>query len=50
MSAEECRRIQEFVRAGGTVIADNMTATMDAHCRRLPRGQLAWISHRFFID
>jgi len=40
MSAEECRRVAEFVRAGGTVIADNMTATMDEHCRRLPHGQL----------
>ncbi len=40
MSAAECRRIEEFVREGGTVIADNMTATMDEHCRRLPKGQL----------
>jgi hypothetical protein len=40
MSPRECRQIEAFVRAGGTVIADNMTATMDAHCRRLPRGQL----------
>jgi hypothetical protein len=40
MSARECRRIAEFERAGGTVIADDMTATMDDHCRRLPRGQL----------
>jgi len=28
------------VEAGGTVIADNMTATMDEHLRRLPAGQL----------
>lgn len=40
MSARECRRIDAFVRAGGTVIADNMTATMDERCRRLSRGQL----------
>jgi hypothetical protein len=40
MSREECRRVEEFVRAGGTVIADNMAATMDEHCRRLPAGQL----------
>jgi Beta-galactosidase trimerisation domain/Beta-galactosidase len=40
MSPEECRQIEAFVRAGGTVIADNSTATMDAHCRRLPSGQL----------
>ena len=40
MSREECRRIEEFVRAGGTVIADNMTATMDEHCKRLASGQL----------
>jgi hypothetical protein len=40
MSQKECQQIEAFVRAGGTVIADNMTATMDEHCRRLPRGQL----------
>lgn len=40
MSAEECRRVEEFVRGGGTVIADGPTAVMDEHCRRLPRGQL----------
>ena len=40
MSERECRAIEEFVRGGGTVIADNMTATMDEHLRRLPRGQL----------
>jgi len=40
MSAEECSQIEAFVRAGGTVIADNMTATMDGHCKRLPQGQL----------
>jgi hypothetical protein len=40
MSSEECRRVEEFVRAGGTVIADNMTATMDERGRRLAKGQL----------
>jgi hypothetical protein len=40
MSAKECRQVEAFARAGGTVIADNMTATMDEHCRRLPAGQL----------
>jgi Beta-galactosidase trimerisation domain len=40
MSAAECRRVEEFVHAGGTVIADNMTATMDEHGHRLARGQL----------
>jgi hypothetical protein len=40
MSAAEARAIEDFVRAGGLVIADNMTATMDERCRRLPAGQL----------
>jgi hypothetical protein len=40
MSEQECRQIEAFVRAGGTLIADNMTATMDEHCRRLSQGQL----------
>ncbi|MFC1712634.1 beta-galactosidase trimerization domain-containing protein [Candidatus Poribacteria bacterium] len=40
MSQKECQQVEAFVRAGGTVIADNMTATMDEHCRRLPQGQL----------
>jgi hypothetical protein len=40
MSPRECRQVEAFVRAGGTVIADNMTATMDAHGKRLPKGQL----------
>ena len=40
MSADEARAIGDWVQAGGTVIADNMTATMDEHCRRLPQGQL----------
>ena len=40
MSQQECDRIKAFVEAGGTVIADNMSATMDEHLRRLPAGQL----------
>lgn len=40
MSAEECRAVVEFVQAGGVVIADNMTATMDKHGKRLAKGQL----------
>jgi hypothetical protein len=40
MSQKECQQIEAFVQAGGTVIADNMTATMDEHCKRLPYGQL----------
>jgi hypothetical protein len=40
MSHKECQQIKAFVSAGGTVIADNMTATMDEHCKRLPYGQL----------
>lgn len=40
MSAKECKQIKAFVRTGGLVIADNMTATMDEHCKRLPQGQL----------
>lgn len=40
MSKKECEEIEKFVRLGGIVIADNMTATMDEHCKRLPKGQL----------
>lgn len=40
VSAKEAEEIESFVRAGGVVIADNMTATMDEHCRRLPEGRL----------
>jgi len=40
MSERECQQIKDFVRAGGAVIADNMTATMDEHCKRLSQGQL----------
>jgi len=40
ISRKECQQVEAFVRAGGTVIADNMTAAMDEHCKRLQRGQL----------
>ncbi len=40
LSAKECEQIKAFVHAGGVIIADNMTATMDEHCKRLPKGQL----------
>jgi hypothetical protein len=40
MSQKECEQIESFVRSGGTVIADNMTATMDEHCKRMSQGQL----------
>ena len=40
MSDAECRAIRSFVEAGGTVIADNMTATMDERGKRLSKGQL----------
>lgn len=40
MSAKECEQIKAFVSAGGVIIADNMSATMDEHCKRLPKGQL----------
>ncbi len=40
MSKKECEEIERFIRGGGIVIADNMTATMDEHCKRLSEGQL----------
>jgi hypothetical protein len=40
MSAAECARIRAFVAAGGTVIADTLTAMMDEHGKWLPKGQL----------
>ncbi len=40
MSQKECQQVEAFVNEGGTVIADNMTATMDEHCKRLEKGQL----------
>ena len=40
MSKKECEEIERFVRSGGILIADNMIATMDEHCKRLPNGQL----------
>ncbi len=40
ISEKEAAAIEAFVQAGGTVIADNMTATMNERCRRLARGRL----------
>lgn len=40
MSKKECQEIEKFVRQGGLLIADNSTATMDEHCKRLEKGQL----------
>ena len=40
MSELECQKIEAFVNAGGTVIADNMIATMDEHGRRRTNGRL----------
>ncbi len=40
ISSKEARAIEDFVRAGGTVIGDSITATMDEHCRRLGKSQL----------
>jgi hypothetical protein len=38
MSSAECRRIEEFVHAGGVAIGDDATGSMDEHCRRVPAG------------
>jgi hypothetical protein len=40
ISAHEVDQIQQFVRAGGLLVADYRTATMDEHGRDLGRGQL----------
>ena len=40
MSAREVDEIRQFVRAGGLLVADYRTATMDEHGRDLGRGQL----------
>jgi len=40
ISAAEKKAIEAFVNSGGVVIADNMTATMDEHGKRLAKGQL----------
>jgi len=40
MSSQEAGALRRFVEAGGWLVADCRTALMDAHCRRLPRGQL----------
>ena len=39
LSAAECGRIEEFVRAGGVALGDDNVGIMDEHCRRLPPGQ-----------
>jgi beta-galactosidase GanA len=52
MSKKECEQIEQFVGSGGYVIADNMTATMDEHCKRLSVGQLDGLFgiHRSDVD
>ena len=40
MSSQEVAALQRFVQRGGWLIADAQTALMDAHCKRLPKGQL----------
>jgi hypothetical protein len=38
ISAGECARVEEFVRAGGVALGDEPVGTMDEHCRRVPAG------------
>lgn len=40
LSGAQCRRIQEWVSAGGTIIADLTPGVMTEHCRLLEKGQL----------
>jgi hypothetical protein len=40
MSTREVTALRRFVERGGWLIADSQTALMDAHCKRLPNGQL----------
>jgi len=40
MGSQETQAVKRFVKNGGLVIADTMTATMDGRCRRLGSGQL----------
>ena len=40
MSPEEVSRISNWVRAGGTIIADSQSAIFDTHARQLKSGQL----------
>ena len=40
MSSQEVAALRRFVERGGWLIADAQTALMDAHCKRLPKGQL----------
>jgi len=40
MSEKEAEALRRFVERGGWLVADSRTALMDAHCKRLPKGQL----------
>jgi len=40
MSSQEAKALRRFVERGGWLVADSRTALMDAHCKRLPKGQL----------
>jgi len=40
MSSREVAALRRFVERGGWLVADSRTALMDAHCKRLPKGQL----------
>jgi Beta-galactosidase trimerisation domain/Beta-galactosidase len=40
MSSQEVAALRRFVERGGWLVADSRTALMDAHCKRLPKGQL----------
>ena len=40
MSSQEVGALRRFVETGGWLIADSRAALMDAHCKRLPKGQL----------
>lgn len=40
MSSQEAAALRRFVERGGCLVADSQTGLMDAHCKRLPKGQL----------
>jgi Beta-galactosidase trimerisation domain/Beta-galactosidase len=40
MSSQEVGALRRFAERGGWLIADSRAALMDAHCKRLPKGQL----------
>lgn len=40
ISDKERAEIEAFVKAGGTVIADNAAGILDGHCRKQPQGML----------